>query len=225
MMKRLLELQNTVLNYSTLKHEDTKYSYMIVKPNGEKHFSMIVTLIQSSGVHIEGMYKIDDYEYVNILLHPEKEKQKYIIPINRIYKDYYSNRAILILVSEGNISYEDFSRKIVELKLEIRYKNDYNYIAYVLDVSKIGMRYNGETLKIVNKFNVEVAKQKMNEKGTFLVISINEIHSPDANIENTINELILLFNGKIISKENEIPNDTIEFIMKYGTFSFLQDLS
>lgn len=223
-MRRLLEIQNALLNYSTLRQGDTKYSYMIVKPNGERHFSIIITLIQNSGVYIEGIYKIDDYEYVNILLHPEKEKQKYILPINRVYKDYYSNNAILILVSESNISYGGFISKIVELKLEIRRKYDYNYMAYTLDISRIGMQYNGETLRIVNKFNVEVAKQKMNEKGTFLVISINEIHSPDYNIENTINELMLLFNSKIISEENEIHNNTMELIKKYGTFSFLQDL-
>lgn len=82
------------------------------------------------------------------------------------------------------------------------------------------MQYNGETVKIISKFQVEVAKQKMNEKGTYLIISINELHSPDSSIE----KLIQLFDNKIVSEGNIIPMEIINQIEKYGTFSFLQDL-
>lgn len=224
-MKDLQQVRNSISNYSMLLKNDKKYSYMIIKPNGEKHFSEIVSAIRGHDFTIEGMYAINDYEYVNILLHPEKEKHKYIVSINRVYKDFYCNNAILILVSKENVSYRKLVMEIVNLKLEIRSKYDYNYIATILDISKIGMQYNGESVKIINMSQVEVAKQKMNEKGTYLIISINELHSPDASIENTINELKLLFDNKIIVEENRISTDIISKIEKYGTFSFLQDLN
>lgn len=223
-MSTLQEIRNSVINYQSLSEVDKKYSYMIVKPNGEKHFAEIIFAIRRANFDIEEMYKISDYEHVNMLLHPEEEKHKYIIPINRVYKDFYSNYGIIILISKANISYQNFVTEIVNLKIEIRNKYDYDYIASILDISKIGMPYNGETVKIISKSYLEVAKQKMNGKGSYLIISINELHSPDSNIENTIQELILLMDNGIIAKKNEIPERLIAYIKKYGTFSFLQNL-
>ena len=225
MMINLQEVKSSLLNYTNMIRTSKKYSYIIVKPNGEKHFASILKSIRSYNLTIERIYKIDDYESVNILLHPEKEKQKYILPINRVYKDFFSNYAILILVSESNISYDILISQIVKLKFEVREKYDYDYIAYILDVSKIGMQYNEETVKIISKSQVEIAKQKMNGKGSYLIMSINEIHSPDSNIQNTVRELILLIDNQIISQRNEISKKTVKLIEKYGTFLFLQDLS
>lgn len=223
-MTVIKKVKNVIQRYCELEREDTKYSYMIVKPNGERHLKEIISIIRHKNINIEGIYKIDDYEYVNMLLHPEKEKHKYIIPINRVYKDFFSNYGILILISKAGVTYKEFADDIVKLKVEIRSKYDYDYIAYILNVSKIGMPYNGETVKIISKSYLEVAKQKMNEKGSYLIISINEIHSPDSNVENTIQELALLLNYHIISENNIVPQEVIEKIERYGTFSFLQDL-
>ena len=224
-METLQQIKNSILNYKMLLKDDKKYSYMIVKPNGEKHFSEIVWTIRERDFTIEGMFAINDYEHVNILLHPEKEKHKYIVPINKVYKDFYCNMAILILVSKENISYRKLVMEIVQLKLEIRARYDYNYIATILDISKMGMQYNGEVVKIISKSQEEVSKQKMNEKGTYLIISINELHSPDCSIENTINELTLLLDNEIIAEDNRITIEIINKIEKYGVFSFLQDLN
>ena len=218
------KVKDVIQKHYKLERKDTKYSYMIVKPNGEKHLKEIISSIRYENINIEGIYKIDNYEYVNLLLHPEKEKQRYIIPINRVYKDFFNNYGILILISKADVTYQEFVNNIVKLKIKIRNKYDYDYIAYILNVSKIGMPYNGETVKIISKSYLEVAKQKMNEKGSYLIISINEIHSPDSDVENTIQELNLLLNCHIISEDNRIPQETIEKIKRYGTFSFLQDL-
>lgn len=75
-MSALQEIRNSVINYQSLSGVDKKYSYMIVKPNGEKHFAEIIFAVWRANVDIEAMYKISDYEHVNMLLHPEEEKHK-----------------------------------------------------------------------------------------------------------------------------------------------------
>lgn len=64
----------------------------------------------------------------------------------------------------------------------------------------------------------------MNQKGTFMIFSINEIHSPDITFEDTINELKTLYNYGIFNYENVLTDGILENIKRYGSYEFLKDL-
>ena len=57
-----------------------------------------------------------------------------------------------------------------------------------------------------------------------MVFSINSLHSPDPDVQVTIQELLLLKEMKLISEENCIPEEIVSNIAKYETFVYLKDI-
>ena len=213
-----------VENYRALGFEDYKYSYFIIKPNGVNCFKEYVEELKRQGFTIVNFFAVQDYDTVNIALHPTQKELRHIIPINNMFKEFYSNYAVLILVAKSNITYNDFAKQVYIFKKTVRKRFEPDYISYVFDASELLNEERQQLLKIIDKDSNEVPKKWMNQKGSFLVFSVNSLHSPDADVEVTISEMQKLEKMGIFSRENIIPKALVEAMMRYETFAFIKDM-
>ena len=129
-----------------------------------------------------------------------------------------------MLISKKNIKYSDFCVEICELKKKIRNMLKKDYFSFVFDVSKLGKQNYKQSIEILSYNGKIIKKDSMNQCGSFMVFSINEIHSPDSTLENTVNELKLLTSLNIFEEANKIGLKTLNKIRKYKTYEFLRDL-
>lgn len=86
---------DSLINYRSLKINAYKYSYIIVKPNGARHFKTYVNELEKNGFDVIEYYAIVDYETINMKLHTDPAVQKYRIPVNKMFKDCFGNYAVL----------------------------------------------------------------------------------------------------------------------------------
>lgn len=215
---------DSLKNYRNLKINAYKYSYIIVKPNGARHFKTYVDELKKNGFDIIGYYAIVDYEKVNMKLHTEPEVQKYIIPVNKMFKDCFGNYAVLVLIAKRNVSYFEFVKQVNDFKIFARTLFKLDYMSNVFDTSKLFEDNQEQRLMIMDKLDNEINKHEMNERGTFYVFSVNSIHAPDSEVSTTINELMILIESNIISENNIISDKVVGDISKYKSFEFLQDI-
>lgn len=211
-------------NHRDLSFEDYKYSYLIVKPNGIRHFKTYVDELIAQRFVILDYFAIRDYETVNIALHPTEKEQRHIVPINNMFKVLYSNNAVLIVIAKSHITYEDFVKQVFYFKTNVRTKFECPDISYVFDISRLLGDQQNQELKIVDPNGKECPKREMNHKGTFLVFSVNSLHSPDPDVNITISELQLLRKSGIFVEKNRIPEILVKAILKYETFAFFKDM-
>lgn len=218
------EFNNFVKDYRDLDKTMCKYSYFIVKPNGNRHLQTYINNILSGGFKIFGFYAILNYEYVDLELHQTTKERKFVIPVDKMFRDCYGNYAILILIGKTEIEYDDFVKQVYQLKIESREETKFDYFSYVFNFSKLSNKMRKQRLVILDEKNNEITKSEMNENGDFFVFSINSLHAPDANIKQTIWELKKLCEMNLISDKNLIPDRMISLIIKYKTFEYLQDV-
>ncbi len=175
------KLFDDISNYKNLEFSDFKYSYLIVKPNGNRHFRTYVEELKKKGFEIFGYYSVMDYATVNVALHPTPPEQRHIVPINNMFKDCYGNYGVLILIGKTHITYEDFVKEVYAFKADTRKIFEVDYLSYVFDISKMLGEYREQRLVLLEKDGSEAKKREMNHVGTFLVFSINSLHSPECN--------------------------------------------
>ena len=207
------------------KFGDLKIGYLILKPNSEKHYNDILEEIYRNRYIVLNQYAIFDYQTTTMALHKYQEKSlKYIIPINRMYADFYSNYGILLLIAKRDITYRNFCLQVVELKQYLRAKFELSYMSYVFDTSELGEENRHQRLMIVARNGNELKKDSMNQEGTFMVFQMNEIHSPDGTVSDVINELKTLMRMRVLSDENVIPKNLIDNMRRYESYQFLKDM-
>lgn len=208
----------------TFDFEEEKYSYLIVKPNGMRHINTYLTELIKENYKIIGFFAIRDYEAVSLALHPSKKKRRHIIPINNMFKTLFGNYAVAILIVKSNISYEDFVEQLYQFKKRVRRIFDTPNLAYVFEISSLLNDQQNQRLKLVDINGNELPKKEMNQEGTFQVYSVNSLHSPDSNVEETIYEMGLLRKMGIFTENNKIPKILIRAILRYETFTFIRDM-
>lgn len=218
------KLFNDISNYEVLGFSDFKYSYLIVKPNGNRHFRTYVEELKKKGFEIFGYYSVMDYATINVALHPTPPEQRHIVPINNMFKDCYGNYGVLILIGKANITYEDFVKEVYAFKSDTRKIFEVKYLSYVFDISNMLEEYREQRLVLLEKDGSEAKKREMNQVGTFLVFSVNSLHSPDPNVKVTVEEMELLKSMNLISESNRIPDEIVYKICKYETFVYLEDI-
>lgn len=218
------EMFKAIDNYRNLNFEDFKFSYLIVKPNGIRHFKTYVDELISQKFVIADYYAIHDYETINIALHPTEKEQRHIVPINNMFNTLYSNNAVLIIIAKSHITYEDFVKQVHHFKSNVRQKFENTAISYVFDIAELLNEQQNQLLKIIDTKGNECPKREMNHKGTFLVFSVNSLHSPDPDVDVTISELKLLQRSGIFEDKNIIPAVLVKAIIRYETFAFLKDM-
>ena len=82
---------DSLIKYRSLKIIAYKYSYIIVKPNGARHFKTYVNELEKNGFDVIEYYAIVDYETINMKLYTDSEVQKYIILVNKMFKDCFGD--------------------------------------------------------------------------------------------------------------------------------------
>lgn len=223
-MKRI-DIERIINNASQSSFEGMKISYMILKPNAAKHYGVIINEIINNRFTILGQYAVLDYETVNMALHIDQPTaMKYIIPISRMYNDFYGNYGVLIVLGKRNITYENFCLQVVTLKKGLRAKFELSYISYAFDTSELGAGNEKQRLVIISPEGKEIKKDKFNEEGTYMVFFINEIHSPDETVDNTVKELKFLMDMGLLEESNTIPSNLLDNMRRYHTFEFLKDM-
>lgn len=217
-------LFNRLRNYDAMGYEEYKYSFIIVKPNGARHLKIYANELKRQGFDVLGFFVIYNHEEVNLSLHTTERERRNIIPINKMFKDLYGDSAILILIGQKNISYSEFVEKVYQFKWHARSLVEINYLSYVFDTSSILGINQGEVLKVIDKEGKEVKKYEMNNEGTFMVALPNSLHSPDNDVETTIQELRLMYEMGIISRQNIIPKRILDRITRYNSMEVLKDM-
>ena len=219
------DLERALTNKEALTFDEFKYSFFILKPNAGKNYEMAIREIEVNQFIIVNQYAIMDFDTVNMALHMEQPaSMKYIRPISRFNNDFYSNYAILVLVKKRDITYANFCTQVCWLKRHLRDKFSLPYVSYAFDTSELGEENKQEKLMIIAKSGETLKKDAMNNEGTFMVFSMNCIHTPDDKIEKTIKEIKLLKDMGLFEERNVIPKTILSNIKKYKTFEFLQDM-
>lgn len=218
-------LHRALMEKEKLSFDEYKYSFFILKPNAAKNYETAIKEIQANQFVVVNQYAIMDYDTVNMALHMEQpESMKYIKPISRFNYDFYGNYAILVLVKKRAITYQNFCVQVCRLKRHLRDKFSLAYVSYAFDISELGDENKQQRLTILAKNGDVVPKDTMNQEGTFMVFSINDIHSPDDNVETTVKELKLLEDMGLLDVNNIIPKTILHSIKRYKTFEFLKDM-
>ena len=170
------EVLAVIEKHEKLDFKELKISYLILKPNAARHYKVIVNEIEKQQYTIIGQYAIRDYETLNMALHVEQpESMKYIIPISRMYNDFYGNYGVLLLIGKSNITYENFCLQVVSLKQNLRARFKFSYIAYAFDTSELGRENQHQRLVVVDKDGKQTGDEYFKREGTFMVFYINEI--------------------------------------------------
>ncbi len=211
-------------NYQSMTFEEEKYSFLIVKPNGARHFRTYVEELRKQNYTIIGFFGIHNFETINVTLHNTKKKLRHIIPINNMFNTFFSNYAVLILIAKSHITYEDFVNEVCKFKVNVRSRFDTPELAYVFDISTLINDQQNQELKIIDSNGQEVRKSDMNQKGTFKVYSVNSLHSPDPDVDVTISEMHILRERGIFESKNLIPKNLLDAIVRYETFTFIKDM-
>ena len=220
----LIEALNRLDNYENMTFEEYKYSFIIIKPNGAKHIEVYLEQLKCMGIDILGIFAIHNHEEVNLALHLTERERSHILPINKMFKDFYCDNAILIFLGEKNITYDDFVSKVHQYKWKARSLVEKKYISYVFDTTSILGVNKGQRLKVIDERGREVKKYDMNDIGSFMVALPNSLHSPDASVVDTINELRIISKLELMRKENIISEEMLQRIIYYGTMEMLKDM-
>ena len=218
------KLRHDIEHYTELKFDSMKYSYLIVKPNGNRHLRTYIAELNRHGYEILGFYAVKDYATLNVVLHPTIPEQRHIIPINTMFKDCYGNYGVLIVIGKPNITYENLVRDVYAFKADTRKIFELNYLSYVFDISNMLGEYREQRLVLLEKDGSEGKKREMNQVGTFLVFSVNSLHSPDPKVDVTVQEMQTLISRNLICENNRIPDDIITKMCEYETFVYLKDI-
>lgn len=211
-------------DYKTMSFEEYKYSFIIVKPNGAKHLSTYLSELKRRKIDILGIFAIHNHEEVNLALHLTERERSHILPINMMFKDFYGDNAILILVGKKNIKYEDFVSEIYDFKWKARGLVEKKYISYVFDTTDILGINQKQWLKVFDENSNEVKKYDMNHEGSFMVALPNSLHSPDDDVESTVKELLTICDLNIVCEENAISETMLSRVINYGTMEMLKDM-
>ena len=110
------------------------------------------------------------------------------------------------------------------MKKGLRAKFELSYISYAFDTSELGAGNEKQRLVIISPEGKEIKKDKFNEEGTYMVFFINEIHSPDETVDNTVKELKFLMDMGLLEESNTIPSNLLDNMRRYHTFEFLKDM-
>lgn len=209
---------------SSLEKQDLKYNYIIVKPNGASHLKTCVNALEWRGFLISGIYAITDFKKVNEALHPLESEQEKIIPINKMFLDYFGNYAVCIVINKANITYEKFAEMVNGFKWFVRGMTTTPYVTCVFNQCEFMGKQPNQVLRIMDDFGNNVPMYEMNNKGSFIVTMPNSIHTPDADVQSIVKEFFVLKELDIILPENLVSNEYIDKIHKYKTMNVLQDM-
>ena len=199
---------------------ENNYSYFVIKPDGLKYFPEIHSELTSSFQGIK-YYKVKDYSTLIKKLyfrHYENKGQKFIESFEK-YLDasnsLYGNETILALVqNETDSNVEEFRQRVFDTKMRIRKKFINPDLGIVTnDTNKRKSNY----IKVVGEDGSEIKQPIFNDEGNYRIVFLNVIHSPDPNMQSTMEELKIIYDSGVLSKENLIGREGLKSLLNHRT--------
>ena len=220
------EVLAVIEKHEKLDFKELKVSYLILKPNAARHYKVIVNEIEKQQYTIIGQYAIRDYETLNMALHVEQpESMKYIIPISRMYNDFYGNYGVLLLIGKSNITYENFCLQVVSLKQNLRARFKFSYIAYAFDTAELGREnLHQKGLVVVDKDGKQTVDEYFKEKELSWCFTSMKFILLMQSVATLVKEMRLMDGMELFDVQNQIPKNIIEMMKKYKSFEHIKDM-
>lgn len=125
----------------------------------------------------------------------------------------------MALIADGSISQEELIKSIYRTKIELRNKHANNNIGIITNHGTGAKNY----VRFISADGVKSLPRMMEDLGNHRISNMNIIHSPDADLSVTLEELNILLSEGIIDDKNLINADIMNKIRKYKTVKFQDD--
>lgn len=135
-------------------------------------------------------------------------------------REFFGNKALLVLVGDREKTYEELSNDIFTEKTLIRQKYVNNNVGIITNLEDEQVNY----VRYVDKRGKLKEPRILNGIGNIRINDMNIIHSPDPDEATTKEELQIIINSGILQDKNLLTPDTIKKIREYGTFNFFNDM-
>ncbi len=208
-----------------MEHQQRHYSYFIVKPDGIRYLDDICETVEGKFPTVR-YYAIQDFKGTIKKLyhkHYERSGKKFAESFDAFLyglSELFGNESILILVADGERPYQELMQSVFDTKKELRKKYVNNKIGIVTNYG--GGR--NTFLRLVTRNGNSLKPRIMSEAGSYRISDMNTIHSPDPDLETTLDELKILLDTEVIHDKNLITTPMLTQMRKYKTAAFQSDM-
>ena len=109
---------------------------------------------------------------------------------------------------------------VFETKQELRSKYVNNKVGIITDYGQKRDRF----VRVLTQNGQQKKPRIMVGPGNYRISDMNIIHSPDPDLESTLDELKILLSSHVIDDKNLITEDMLNQMRKYRTLSFQEDM-
>lgn len=208
-----------------MEYPKRHYSYFIVKPDGIRFLNDICQTIEGKFPRVR-YYAIEDFSgTIKKLYHKHYERkgekfgesfEAFLYGINELF----GNESILILVADEKKPYQQLMQTVFETKQELRSKYVNNKVGIITDYGQKRDRF----VRVLTQNGQQKKPRIMVGPGNYRISDMNIIHSPDPDLESTLDELKILLSSHVIDDKNLITEDMLNQMRKYRTLSFQEDM-
>lgn len=201
------------------------YSYFIVKPDGIRYLDDICQTIEGKFPSVR-YYAIQDFKgTIKSLYHKHYERKgnnfaesfdAFLYGLSELF----GNESILILVADGERPYQELMQSVFDTKQELRKKYVNNKIGIVTNYGKGRNNF----IRLLTRSGNEKKPRIMSEIGSYRISDMNTIHSPDPDLETTLDELKILLDKEVIHDKNLITTPMLDQMRRYKTVAFQHDM-
>lgn len=212
--------------------EVSNISYFLFKPESEKCFGKMRKYIEENFQKVR-YFAVPDWQNTIKKLyykHYENKGEKFgdmLEALLAVQKELYGSNAIVALVRDNDVSKEELLQRVYDTKIYLR--NIYSKPSAISIVSNADelqipqKRKIKNSIKIVDEKGEEKRFKGMNQLGNYRIQFLNYIHSPDPCAKTSDEEIEILKNEKILTKQCMISKEDIDLISKYKTFEIIEN--
>lgn len=208
-----------------MEYPKRHYSYFIVKPDGIRFLNDICETIEGK-FPIVRYYAIEDFKGTIKKLyhkHYERKGEKFAESFDAFLygiNELFGNESILILVADAKRPYEELMQSVFDTKQELRNRYINNNVGIITDYGQKGKDF----VRVLTPSGQQKKPRIMIGPGNYRISDMNIIHSPDPELETTLDELKILLSTHVIDDKNLITGQMINQMRKYRTLSFQEDM-
>lgn len=225
---------NSFIYEMSLKKVVTKinYSYIMIKPDGAKYiFATIYELKKRNLYDKISFFKLNNWKSLAEELYEAKnEWTKYYYTTFLAYSftinELFGNTALVILIENSSLKYEDFLQGILEVKNKIRESRDGKF-ALVTNAKKIPTTLFRELPNTIISLTYENNDKKkiysMPNIGFHDFHALNILHSPDKNKDKVCRELNILKRYNVFTEKNIVNLEKLKMAEKFNSLEILNE--
>lgn len=201
------------------------YSYFLIKPDGIRFIDEICSTIEENFPATK-YYAVEDFEETVKKLynkHYEEKGEKFANSYaSYLYglKELFGNQSIIALIADNSTSYETLVKRIHQIKIELRRTYGNDNIGVITNYGTGKKNY----VRFISQDGTKSIPRIMEDLGNHRINNLNIIHSPDADVKVTLEELNTLLTLGIIDDKNLITPDILNKMRKYKTIKFQDDM-